>query len=57
MSNKQLFYQYHNQIRALIKIINSWRLIPGASKDEFDTMAIKILNHLQKGAEIEKFKA
>ncbi|PRD56739.1 hypothetical protein [Sphingobacterium gobiense] len=51
MSNRQ-----YNQISRLVKIINSWNLIPGASTHEFDTMANKILSHLQKGADLEKIQ-
>lgn len=49
-------YRQYNQINRLVKIINSWNLIPGASTNEFDTMANKILSHLHKGADLEKIQ-
>ncbi|MES1181470.1 MAG: hypothetical protein ABUL44_01615 [Flavobacterium sp.] len=38
------------------KIINSWNLIPGSPKDEFDKLNHQILIHLYKGADFEKIK-
>lgn len=40
--------------RDLNKIIVKWNLIPGAPKDEFDSLTHKLISHLTKEAEKEK---
>ncbi|MBD1422586.1 hypothetical protein [Sphingobacterium chuzhouense] len=56
MNTKVMNNRQYNQISRLVKIINSWNLIPGASTNEFDTMANKILSHLHKGADLQKIQ-
>ena len=56
MDNKELKIEFDSNFLQLRKIINSWDLIPGAPKDEFDTLKHKILSHLYKNADIEKIK-
>jgi hypothetical protein len=40
--------------RDLNKIIVNWDLIPGSSKDEFDSLAHKLIGHLTRGTDKEK---
>jgi hypothetical protein len=40
--------------RDLNKIIVNWDLIPGSPKDEFDSLAHKLISHLTRGAKKEK---
>lgn len=53
--NKELIKKdFKDKFSELRKILNSWDLIPGAPKDEFDGLNHKILSHLYKGADFEK---
>ncbi len=35
-------------------MINSWDMIPGAPKDEFDGLNLQVLSNLYQGADLEK---
>lgn len=53
--NKELIKKdFKDKFSELRKILNSWDLIPGASKDEFDGLNHQILSHLFKDADFEK---
>ena len=53
--NKELITKdFKNKFSELRKILNSWDLIPGAPKDEFDGLNHQILSHLYKGVDFEK---
>jgi hypothetical protein len=42
--------------RELNKIILNWDLIPGSSKDEFDSLTHKLISHLTKGVKKDKIR-
>ena len=46
MNEHELKQKYLSDFSELRKIINSLNFIPGAPKDEFDTLSNKILSHL-----------
>ena len=56
MDKNEIKKEFQDRFLALRKIINSWNLIPGSPKDEFDTLNHQILSHLYKGADLEKIK-
>ncbi|MHA3047733.1 hypothetical protein JSO59_010315 [Riemerella anatipestifer] len=54
MDKSELKRKYNGDFSELRKIINSWNLIPGSPKDEFDNLSNKILSQLYKQADDEK---
>ena len=54
MNKSELKKEFQERFLELRKILNSWDLIPGSPKDEFDSLNHKILSHLYKGADLEK---
>ena len=54
MNKTQIKKEFQERFFALRKIVNSWDLIPGSPKDEFDSLIHQILSHLYKGADFEK---
>lgn len=56
MKNKDLQIEFKSNFLQLRKIINSWDLIPGAPKDEFDHLNNKILSHLYQNSDSDKIK-
>lgn len=54
MNRSDIKKDYNDKFSQLRKLINSWELIPGAPKDEFDGLNWQILSHLYKEADIEK---
>ena len=56
MDKSEIKKEFQERFLALRKIINSWNLISGSPKDEFDTLNHQILSHLYKEADFEKIK-
>ncbi len=56
MNKKEIEKEFRDRFSELKKLLNSWDLIPGAPSDEFDGLNQQILNHLYKGANIEKLE-
>ena len=54
MNREQIKKEFQENFRELRKVLNSWELIPGAPKDEFDGLNHQILSNLYKGADLEK---
>jgi hypothetical protein len=54
MDKTQIKKEFQERFLALRKIVNSWDLIPGSPRDEFDSLNHQILSHLYKGADFEK---
>lgn len=54
MNRKQIKKEFQENFRELRKIINTWELIPGAAKDEFDGLNHQVLSNLYRGADLEK---
>ncbi len=54
MNKEVIKKDFKNRFSELRKLLNSWDLIPGAPKDEFDALNHQILSHLYKGADFEK---
>jgi len=54
MDKEALKKEFKEKFLELRKILNSWELIPGSPKDEFDSLNHKILNHLYKGSDFDK---
>jgi len=54
MNKEPIKKDFKDKFSELRKILNSWDLIPGAPKDEFDGLNHQILSHLYKGADFEK---
>ncbi|PQJ79448.1 hypothetical protein [Polaribacter porphyrae] len=54
MNREQIKKEFQENFRELRKKLNSWELIPGAPKDEFDGLNHQILSNLYKGANLEK---
>ena len=51
MNREQIKKEFQGNFRELRKILNSWELIPGTPKDEFDGLNHQILSNLYKGAD------
>lgn len=56
MNKEQIKKDFNCKFSELRKILNSWDLISGAPKDEFDGLNQRILSHLYKGADFDKLK-
>ncbi|WP_109437030.1 hypothetical protein [Aquimarina sp. AU119] len=54
MNKDQIKKEFQENFLELRKLMNSWELIPGSPKDEFDSLNHQILNHLYKGTDFEK---
>ena len=54
VDKSELERKYIGDFSELRKIINSWNLIPGSPKDEFDNLSNKILSQLYKKVDEEK---
>ena len=54
MNKDDLKKEFKEKFRELREIINSWELIPGSPKDEFDSLNHQVLSHLYKGADNNK---
>ncbi len=54
MTKEEIKKEFKEKFSDLRKILNSWDLIPGSPKDEFDGLNHQILGHLYKGAGFEK---
>ena len=54
MNENEIEKKFQERFLALRKILNSWDLIPGSPKEEFDSLNHQILSHLYKGADFEK---
>ncbi len=54
MNKEQIKKEFQENFRELRKMLDSWELIPGAPKDEFDGLNHQILSNLYKGADLDK---
>ena len=54
MNKEELKKDFKDKFSELRVILNSWELIAGAPKDEFDGLNHKILSHLYNGADFDK---
>lgn len=54
MNKEDLKKEFKENFLELRKIFNSWELISGSPKDEFDSLNHQVLSHLYKGADFEK---
>lgn len=54
MNKEDLRKDFKQKFSELRKILNSWDLIPGAPKNEFDGLNHQILSHLYKRADFDK---
>jgi hypothetical protein len=52
-NHRDEFRAHQSELR---KIINTWKLIPGAPSDEFDTLNLGILSHLYRNSDWEKIQ-
>jgi len=54
MNKAEIKKEFKEKFLELRKILNSWELIPGSPKNEFDGLNHQILSHLYKGADFDK---
>ncbi len=54
MNKNEIKKEFQERFLALRKMLNSWDLISGSPKDEFNSLNHQILSHLYKGADLEK---
>lgn len=54
VNKAQIKKEYQENYKELQKMINSWDMIPGAPKDEFDGLNHQVLSNLYQGADLEK---
>ena len=52
----ELRHKIHFLEKKLRKLINSWKLIPGSTSDEFDALNHKILSALMNNRDENKIK-
>ncbi len=57
MNKDQIKKEFKENFLELRKLLNSWELIPGSSKDEFDSLNHQILSHLYRGVDFEKISS
>ena len=51
MDKTEVQKEFKERFLELREILNSWELIPGSPKDEFDGLNHQILSHLYKGSD------
>ena len=54
MNKDQIKKEFQENFLELRQLLNSWELIPGSPKNEFDSLNHQILSHLYKEADFEK---
>ncbi|MEO0331238.1 MAG: hypothetical protein AAF223_06065 [Bacteroidota bacterium] len=54
MDKENIKKEFREKFFELRKILNSWGLIPGSPRDEFDGLNHQLLSHLYKGADFNK---
>lgn len=54
ITDEEIAQEFNGNLKELGKILNSWELMPDASKGDFYQLNHQILSHLYKGVDLEK---
>ena len=54
MNKHEIEKEVHKSFLELRKILNAWGLMPGSSKEVFDTLNHQIIRHLYSGGDFVK---